>query len=75
MLEKQLKIKQQHTVISLYSMLKWSLIEYFLKQNQFHILGEREFLVDASPFPDTEDASETDLAKHDEDDYVEIKEQ
>ncbi|KAG9339623.1 hypothetical protein JZ751_023514 [Albula glossodonta] len=24
---------------------------------------------------DTEDASETDLAKHDEDDYVEIKEQ
>uniref|UniRef100_A0A8C5DL34 Sin3 histone deacetylase corepressor complex component SDS3 n=1 Tax=Gouania willdenowi TaxID=441366 RepID=A0A8C5DL34_GOUWI len=25
--------------------------------------------------PDTEDASETDLAKHDEDDYVEIKEQ
>ena len=27
------------------------------------------------PFPDTEDASETDLAKHDEDDYVEIKEQ
>lgn len=26
-------------------------------------------------FPDTEDASETDLAKHDEDDYVEIKEQ
>lgn len=30
------------------------------------------FLLD---FPDTEDASETDLAKHDEDDYVEIKEQ
>lgn len=29
----------------------------------------------SSPFPDTEDASETDLAKHDEDDYVEIKEQ
>uniref|UniRef100_A0A7N9APG8 SDS3 homolog, SIN3A corepressor complex component n=1 Tax=Mastacembelus armatus TaxID=205130 RepID=A0A7N9APG8_9TELE len=28
-----------------------------------------------SSFPDTEDASETDLAKHDEDDYVEIKEQ
>lgn len=56
-------------------MLKWSLIEYFLKQIQFHILGEKEFLVDASPFPDTEDASETDLAKHDEDDYVEIKEQ
>lgn len=27
------------------------------------------------PFSDTEDASETDLAKHDEDDYVEIKEQ
>lgn len=27
------------------------------------------------PSPDTEDASETDLAKHDEDDYVEIKEQ
>lgn len=26
-------------------------------------------------FSDTEDASETDLAKHDEDDYVEIKEQ
>lgn len=26
-------------------------------------------------FPDTEDASETDLAKHDDDDYVEIKEQ
>lgn len=26
-------------------------------------------------FPDTEDASETDLAKHDEEDYVEIKEQ
>lgn len=25
--------------------------------------------------PDTEDASETDLAKHDEDDYVELKEQ
>ena len=24
---------------------------------------------------DTEDASETDLAKHDDDDYVEIKEQ
>lgn len=33
--------------------------------------------VDFSPVivPDTEDASETDLAKHDEDDYVEIKEQ
>lgn len=28
-----------------------------------------------SLFTDTEDASETDLAKHDEDDYVEIKEQ
>lgn len=28
-----------------------------------------------SLFSDTEDASETDLAKHDEDDYVEIKEQ
>ncbi|KAK6306025.1 hypothetical protein J4Q44_G00229500 [Coregonus suidteri] len=27
------------------------------------------------PNKDTEDASETDLAKHDEDDYVEIKEQ
>uniref|UniRef100_A0A8C7YX93 SDS3 homolog, SIN3A corepressor complex component n=1 Tax=Oryzias sinensis TaxID=183150 RepID=A0A8C7YX93_9TELE len=27
------------------------------------------------PLKDTEDASETDLAKHDEDDYVEIKEQ
>lgn len=27
------------------------------------------------PFADTEDASETDLAKHDEDDYIEIKEQ
>uniref|UniRef100_A0AAZ3Q9H9 Sin3 histone deacetylase corepressor complex component SDS3 n=1 Tax=Oncorhynchus tshawytscha TaxID=74940 RepID=A0AAZ3Q9H9_ONCTS len=27
------------------------------------------------PFSDTEDASETDLAKHNEDDYVEIKEQ
>lgn len=26
-------------------------------------------------FADTEDASETDLAKHDDDDYVEIKEQ
>lgn len=26
-------------------------------------------------FSDTEDASETDLAKHDDDDYVEIKEQ
>uniref|UniRef100_A0A8D0GAW1 SDS3 homolog, SIN3A corepressor complex component n=1 Tax=Sphenodon punctatus TaxID=8508 RepID=A0A8D0GAW1_SPHPU len=26
-------------------------------------------------FPDTEDASETDLAKHDEEDYVEVKEQ
>uniref|UniRef100_A0A671XF62 SDS3 homolog, SIN3A corepressor complex component n=1 Tax=Sparus aurata TaxID=8175 RepID=A0A671XF62_SPAAU len=31
--------------------------------------------VSPSVMPDTEDASETDLAKHDEDDYVEIKEQ
>ena len=31
--------------------------------------------VSFSLMPDTEDASETDLAKHDEDDYVEIKEQ
>lgn len=33
------------------------------------------FLLLSCLFPDTEDASETDLAKHDEDDYVEIKEQ
>uniref|UniRef100_A0A7N8XCL6 SDS3 homolog, SIN3A corepressor complex component n=1 Tax=Mastacembelus armatus TaxID=205130 RepID=A0A7N8XCL6_9TELE len=36
---------------------------------------EVDFFSCHSSFPDTEDASETDLAKHDEDDYVEIKEQ
>ncbi len=59
-------------------MLKWSQVEC---ENQFWILIERQFwnlslfFFCHVLFPDTEDASETDLAKHDEDDYVEIKEQ
>uniref|UniRef100_A0A665SX79 SDS3 homolog, SIN3A corepressor complex component n=1 Tax=Echeneis naucrates TaxID=173247 RepID=A0A665SX79_ECHNA len=37
--------------------------------------GKDLFVSNTGFSPDTEDASETDLAKHDEDDYVEIKEQ
>lgn len=58
-------------------------IPFFLIENQFWILVEKKYnnlenwviFSYHAPFPDTEDASETDLAKHDEDDYVEIKEQ
>ncbi|XP_053276953.1 sin3 histone deacetylase corepressor complex component SDS3 isoform X1 [Pleuronectes platessa] len=40
-----------------------------------HTPGGGELSTDGPLTLDTEDASETDLAKHDEDDYVEIKEQ
>lgn len=46
------------------------------KSFEFELENLFEFLFcNLSLFADTEDASETDLAKHDEDDYVEIKEQ
>lgn len=56
-------------------MLTWSHVEYvafFKKKTKKKLQSES---VSFSLMPDTEDASETDLAKHDEDDYVEIKEQ
>lgn len=58
-------------------MLKWSHADYVLKQSALDFSWEIvvKFILSCPFPPDTEDASETDLAKHDEDDYVEIKEQ
>lgn len=55
----------------------WSLLKCSNSRisSQIEILCFFNYCSSMMPFADTEDASETDLAKHDEDDYIEIKEQ
>lgn len=53
----------------------WVVPNVLSLKNRIHLLEFWVIFCHLSLFLDTEDASETDLAKHDEDDYVEIKEQ